>query len=292
MRVMVIVKATKDSEAGILPDEKLLTEMGQYNEQLVKAGILISGEGLQPSSKGVRVRFSGNTRTVIDGPFAETNELAAGVWMWRVKSMAEAIEWLKRCPNPMLTDSEIEIRPVFEAEDFGEAYSPEPREHGAAVRAQGLGLGEPRFVNGPARIIAGLNHSYTMETRSQIPLQWKQFSPLIGKIPHQVADASYGVCWNPQSDCRFDYLCGVEVSQSDSLSADLTRISIPTARYAVFVHTDHVSMLPRTIDAIWSQWLPESSVKSAPTPCFERYTEEFNPQTGLGGMEIWIPIQT
>jgi AraC family transcriptional regulator len=140
MKVMVIVKASKESEAGVMPDAKLLTDMGNYNEELAKAGILLLGEGLHPSSKGVRVRFSGTNRTVIDGPFAETNELAAGFWMWRVKSMAEAVEWVKRCPNPMLTDSEIEIRQVFEAEDFGDPFTPELREQEASLRAKTLGL--------------------------------------------------------------------------------------------------------------------------------------------------------
>jgi hypothetical protein len=126
MRVMVIVKASKDSEAGIMPSEKLLTDMGNYNEELVKAGIMLAGDGLHPSSKGKRIRFSGNTRSVIDGPFAETKELIAGFWIWQVKSMAEAVEWVKRCPNPMPgTEAEIEIRPVFEAEDFGAEYTPE-----------------------------------------------------------------------------------------------------------------------------------------------------------------------
>ena len=118
MRFMIIVKATKDSEAGKLPDQKLLTDMGKFNEELVKAGIMLAGEGLHPSSKGTRVKFSGNKRTVIDGPFAETKELVAGFWLWEVKSKEEAIEWVKRCPNPMLTDSDIEIRQVFTAEDF------------------------------------------------------------------------------------------------------------------------------------------------------------------------------
>ena len=127
MRVMVMVKATKASEAGELPDEKLLTEMGKYNEELVKAGIMVAGEGLHPSSKGKRVRFSGTRRTVIDGPFAETKELVAGYWLWNVKSMDEAVEWLKRCPNPMNEESDVEIRPLFEADDFGEAYTPELR---------------------------------------------------------------------------------------------------------------------------------------------------------------------
>src|SRR6201987_805346 len=128
MRFMVIVKATKDSEAGGLPDPKLLAEMGKFNEELVKAGVMLAGEGLQPSSRGARVRLSGSKRTVIDGPFAETKELVAGFWIWKCKSKEEAIEWVKRCPNPMPGDSEIEIRQVFEAEDFGAEFTPELRE--------------------------------------------------------------------------------------------------------------------------------------------------------------------
>ena len=128
MRVMVIVKATKDSEAGALPSNELLTAMGTYNEELVKAGIMLAGDGLKPSSKGKRVRFSGDKRSVIDGPFAETKELIAGYWMWQVRSMEEAVEWLKRCPNPHCEDSEVEIRPVFEACDFGENFTPELQE--------------------------------------------------------------------------------------------------------------------------------------------------------------------
>ena len=125
MKVMVMVKATKSSEAGEMPGEQLLRDMGNYNEELVKAGIMLAGDGLKPSSQGVRVRFSGTKRIVTDGPFAETNELVAGFWMWNVRSMQEAIEWVKKCPNPMMEDSEIEIRPVFSAEDFGEAFTPE-----------------------------------------------------------------------------------------------------------------------------------------------------------------------
>src|SRR5213592_3332772 len=137
MRFMILVKATKNSEAGVLPDEKLLTAMGKYNEELAKAGVLLAGEGLQPSSKGARVKFSGDKRTVIDGPFAETKELIAGFWLWRVKSKEEAIEWVKRCPNPHPgTESEIEIRQVFEAEDFGAEFTPELREQEERVRSQ------------------------------------------------------------------------------------------------------------------------------------------------------------
>jgi hypothetical protein len=128
MRFMVMVKATKDSEAGKMPKREELEAMGKFNEELAKAGILLAGEGLHPSSKGARVRFSGNKRTVVDGPFTETKELVAGFWLWQVKSKEEAIEWVKRCPNPMPTDSEIEIRQVFDAEDFGDALTPELRE--------------------------------------------------------------------------------------------------------------------------------------------------------------------
>jgi hypothetical protein len=137
MRFMLIVKADKNSEAGVMPSEQLLTEMGKYNEELIKAGVLLAGEGLHSSSKGARVRFSGSKRTVIDGPFSETKELIAGFWLIQVKSKEEAIEWVKRAPNPMPgTESEIEIRQVFEAEDFGDAYTPELREQDERLRAQ------------------------------------------------------------------------------------------------------------------------------------------------------------
>ena len=136
MRVMVMVKATEESEAGVMPSTELLEAMGRYNEELVKAGIMLDGEGLKPSSEGARVRFSGKNRTVVDGPFAETKELVAGFWIWKVKSMEEAIEWAKRCPNPMEGESELELRPVFEAEDFGAEYTPELREQDERLRAQ------------------------------------------------------------------------------------------------------------------------------------------------------------
>jgi hypothetical protein len=137
MRFMILVKADKNSEAGVLPDKKLLTEMGKFNEELVKAGVMLAGEGLQPSSKGARVKISGSKRTVIDGPFAETKELIAGFWLWQVKSKAEAIEWVKRCPNPFPgTESEIEIRQLFEAEDFGAELTPELRDQEERLRAQ------------------------------------------------------------------------------------------------------------------------------------------------------------
>jgi hypothetical protein len=137
MRVMVIVKATKNSEAGVMPSEKLLADMGQFNEELVKAGVMLAGDGLHPSSKGKRVRFAGGKKTVIDGPFAETKDLIAGYWIWQVKSMEEAVEWVRRCPDPMPgEESEIEIRPVFEADDFGKAFTPELRAQEERLRAE------------------------------------------------------------------------------------------------------------------------------------------------------------
>jgi hypothetical protein len=136
MRVMVMVKATEDSETGIMPSEQRLSEMGKYNEELVKAGVMLAGEGLHPSSKGKRVRFSGDQRQVTDGPFTETKELVAGYWVWQVRSMDEAVEWVKRCPNPHQSESEIEIRQIFENEDFGAEFTPELRAQEDRLRAQ------------------------------------------------------------------------------------------------------------------------------------------------------------
>lgn len=136
MKVMVMVKASESSEAGVMPTKELLEAMGNYNEELVKAGIMLGGEGLHPSSKAVRVHFSGKERMVIDGPFTETKELIAGYWIWQVESMEDAIAWVKRCPNPMMEDSDIDIRPIFSAEDFGEEFTPELREQEERLRAQ------------------------------------------------------------------------------------------------------------------------------------------------------------
>ena len=144
MRFMILVKATRDSEAGVMPSEQLLADMGRFNEELVKAGVMQAGEGLHPSSKGARVRFSGNKRSVIDGPFAETKELVAGYWIWKCASLQEAIDWVKRCPNPMPGESEIEIRQVFEADDFGESLTPELREQEERLRAQVAKQAKPR----------------------------------------------------------------------------------------------------------------------------------------------------
>ena len=136
MRFMVLVKSDKNTEAGVMPDEQLLTEMGKYNEELVKAGIMLSGEGLQPSSKGARIQFSGNKRTVVDGPFTEAKELIAGYWIWQVKSKEEAIEWAKRCPNPTGAEGHLELRQIFEASDFGVEFTPELREQEERLRQQ------------------------------------------------------------------------------------------------------------------------------------------------------------
>jgi len=136
MRVVVFVKANQDTEAGVMPSEQLLAEMGKYNEELVKAGIMLDGQGLHPSSRGARIKFSGPKRTVVDGPFTETKELIAGYWIWQVRSMDEAIEWAKRCPNPTGAESVLEIRPIFEAEDFGAEFTPELREQEARIRSE------------------------------------------------------------------------------------------------------------------------------------------------------------
>lgn len=144
MRVMVMVKATSDSEAGKMPTTELLAAMGNFNEELVKAGVMLAGEGLHPSAKGKRVRFSGNQRTVTDGPFPQTNELVAGFWLWQVKSMDEAVEWVRRCPNPMEGESEIEIRPLFEVEDFGAELTPELRAQEERLRAEVESANKPR----------------------------------------------------------------------------------------------------------------------------------------------------
>ena len=144
MRFMVLIKATKDSEAGVMPSEQLLTEMGNFNEELVKAGVMLAGEGLHPSSKGARIRFSGSKRTVIDGPFVETKELLAGFWLWQVKSKEEAIEWVKRCPNPHNKETEVEIRQLFEVEDFGAELTPELREQEERLRQQAAELAKQR----------------------------------------------------------------------------------------------------------------------------------------------------
>lgn len=292
MKVMVIVKATKDSEAGVMPSEQLMAEMGKYNEELAKAGIMLAGEGLHPSSKGARVRFSGKNRTVIDGPFTETKELIAGFWMWRVKSMQEAIEWLKRCPNPHEDECEVEIRPVFEAEDFGEAFTPELREQEASIRAQTLGLGAVRFDEAPARVIVGYQQRYTPDTRASIPSQWERFAPHIGRIPGQLGSVSYGVSWNVDEACRFDYLTGVEVGAANGLPAGFSAVDLRPGRYAVFTHNGHVSTIDRMMDAIWTKWVPDAEVKVAAGPSFERYTDAFDPRTLTGAVEIWLPIES
>lgn len=288
---MVIVKASKGSEAGEMPSTELLTAMGNYNEQLVKAGIMLDGAGLTPSSSGARVRFSGTKRTVIDGPFTETKELIAGYWVWKVKSLEEAIEWAKKCPNPMNEDSDLEIRPYFESEDFGEAFTPELREQEAAIRAISYGLNEPTFQMGPEMTIAGLNHTYTMETRVGIPGQWERFVPKASSIPDAKGTDFYGVCWNNTPDCGFDYLTGIQVTSTKKLPAEYKSVTLAPRRYAVFAHTAHVSAIPKTLETIWSKWVPESALNIAKAPCFERYTSEYNPSTGMGGTEIWVPLE-
>lgn len=288
MKVMVMVKATPGSEAGELPSQELLAAMGAYNEALVQAGIMLAGEGLHPSSKGARVRFSGTNRTVIDGPFAETKELVAGFWLWRVDSIEQAIEWVRKCPNPMNEESEIEIRQVFSAEDFGDQFTPELREQEASLRAAGLGLQRPSFCHGPARAISGLKRHYTAQTRSGIPQHWSEFVEQAARAG--VRGDYFGVCCDAQEGCEFQYLTGAELAPGAALPSGWETIELPARRYAVFVHSGHVSAIPQTLEKIWGRWAPDCGLALAAVPCFERYTGQFNPQTGLGGMEIWVPL--
>jgi len=293
MKLMVIVKATKRYEAGLPLDEKSLSELKSYNELLTKEGILVSKEELLPSSKGVRMQFNGPEPVVSNGPFTELNELVAAYWIWRVKSMDEALDWAKRCPSSKSTDFALELRPMLDGE------SPVPaavnvsnlHEKEAAKRAEALGLGSPKFENGHELLIAGMNQSYMFVSRVHIPSQWQRFMPQVGRIPGRVGQTTYGVCSTFRSDGGFEYLSGVEVSQTDGIPADFSTVKLPGQRYAVFTHSDHVSSIAKTIDTIWNKWFPESGLKHVEAPCFERYTEAFNPQTGMGGMEIWIPIQ-
>jgi predicted transcriptional regulator YdeE len=290
MKVMVMVKASKQSEAGEMPSTELLTAMMKFNEQVAAAGIMVDAAGLTPSSNGARVRFSGANRTVIDGPFAETKELIAGFWIWQVKSLAEAIEWVKKCPNPMLEDSDIEIRPFFEAADFGEAMTPELREQEAAIRATSLGLNAPTYRTVSAQVIAGINRSYDMETRSGIPKQWDEFVSQVHRLNSRKVDVFYGVSWNSTPDFHFDYLTGIEVNSDAKIPPDFTTVTLPSRRYAVFAHTEHVTAIPKTIETIFTKWARDCGLKIAKAPCFERYTSDFNPQTGMGGTDIWIPL--
>jgi AraC family transcriptional regulator len=289
MKVIVFVKATAASEAGQMPSQELLGAMMQYNQQLVDSGIMLGGEGLHPSSKGARVLFSGANRTVKQGPFSHTSEIVAGYWLWQVKSMEEAIEWVKRCPNPMLEDSEIEIRPAFGPEDFGEAMTPEMHEQEAQMRAL---VPEPdRWEKKPARLFAGLIRNYTFVERDGIPAHWQDFAPYIGKVPNQKGTDSYGICATISGEA-FDYITAVEVSSVSALPTTFTTLEIPAQHYAVFVHAGHISTITQTIDAVWRKWLPASGLQAAPSPCYERYTAEFNPETGFGGTELWVPIQS
>jgi len=293
MRFMIIVRANADTEAGVMPGEKLLADMGRFHAELAKSGVLVDASGLKPSAQGWRVKHAGGQATLIDGPFAETKELIAGYTIIKVKSREEAIELSKRFPNPSGEgrNGEIEVRPFFELEDFSESPAIDRfRELEAAQRAVALGLHLPRFEDGRALRIAGINEAYTMTSRTQIPLQWLRFVPHIGKIAGQVQGYAYGVCWNDKLGFNFDYLTGVEVPDAGVMPEGFTALELKPQRYAVFEHRGHISNLANTIETIWMKWLSESGLKAARAPCFERYTPEFDPQKGIGGIELWIPI--
>lgn len=294
MRFMIIVRANADTEAGVMPGEKLLADMGKFHEELARSGVLVDASGLKPSSKGWRIKHAGGKATLIDGPFAETKELIAGYTIINVKTREEAVELSKRFPNPSGEGKagEIEVRPFFELEDFGESPAIDRfRELDAGQRAVALGLQLPRFEDGKALRIAGFNQAYTMENRTQIPLQWQRFVPHIGKIAGQVQGFAYGVCWNDKMGFDFDYLTGVEVPVAGALPDGFTTLDLKPQRYAVFEHKGHISNLVNTIETIWMKWVPESGLKAARAPCFERYTPEFDPHKGIGGIELWIPVE-
>jgi predicted transcriptional regulator YdeE len=294
MKVMVMVKATPSSEAGMPPPEGLFEAMNAYNEELVKHGIMLAGEGLKPSSAGARVRFSGGNRTVTDGPFAETNELVAGYWLWQVKSMEEAIEWVKRCPNPMPEDSEIEIRPLYEMADYadwdpsGELIAAEEKMREEIARYT---LEPPRFETGAALRIVGFNGTYTFETRTDIPSQWERFGPHCHNLPGANNDHAYGVCWNYRAGVGFDYLTGMAMDGDAPVPEGMVELRLAPARYAVFTHSGNVSTIADTLDAIWSKWLPNSGHEAADAPSFERYDARFDPMTGDGGFEVWVALK-
>ncbi|HAN98683.1 MAG TPA: hypothetical protein DCQ98_15150 [Planctomycetaceae bacterium] len=290
MKVMVIVHATASSEAGEMPSAEMFEAMGRYNEQLIEAGIMVEGAGLKPSSAGARVRFAGTERLVTQGPFAETRELIAGYWLWQVDSLEQAIEWVKRCPNPMPEELEIEIRPLFAAEDFVSLMTPEQIEHEATLLAKTLQLAPPRFERIDELRLVGLSQRHPIDDPLGIPGQWESFLPLVGRLGIGDPQVYYGACVACDGSTAFEYVAAVESDRESPLPAELTRVEVPARRYAIFDHHDHVSKLQETFERIWKRWLPESGFRAADAPVLERYGREFDPRTGMGGMEVLIPL--
>lgn len=289
MKVMVIVKASPSSEAGVMPSEELMAEMGAYNQKLIDAGIMLAGEGLHPTSRGYRVRFSGANRTVVRGPFTETNELIAGYWLWKVQSIEEALEWVKQCPNPMLEDSEIEIRQVYDMEDFGEVMTPELKEQDLGQRAKLAGLGWLGIQDSSERKLLGVGKKYSAETRFRIPEQWHQFVGMLPQLQGNHHPETYGLI-TPVSGCsEIHYLTGVEPINSSNTPQTFTSGNIPAGNYAVFAHEGHVSKIPDTMQKI-GEILSESGYSSESGISFEKYTAKFDPMKGTGGIEIWVSI--
>lgn len=293
MKVMVFVKATHDSEAGAMPSVEMLAAMGKFNDELANAGILLDAAGLTATARGARVHFSGANRMVTRGPFTETNELVAGFWIWQVKSLDEAIEWVKKCPNPMPVDSDIEIRPFMEMEEFSEILTPELQEQYAGTDAKAKGLQVPAFREGRRLTLAGINRRYSLQTRINIPQQWEAFVPQAAPLLKHPGADHFGVCWNRTAEGEFDYLTGVEVSTGQTLPPGFQTLTVEPRRYVVFTHSGHVSALDQTIDTICGKWAPDCGLKlAASAPLFERYSSKFDPTTGLGGMEIWVPLES
>ncbi len=290
MKVMVIVKASKSSEAGELPSTEMLAAMGEFNQKLVEAGVMVDGAGLRPSREGARVRFSGTERLVTDGPFAETKELIAGYWIWNVQSIEEAIEWVKQCPNPMPEESDIEIRRFYEVEDFGPAFTAELREKEAVQRAVLLGLQAPNFCDVEEMIVVGMNQSYDMVSRSAIPQQWDRFNDRTKPLGISPSADYFGVSWKCDSQGNFEYLVGTKASEIREVPADFTSLTIPAGRYVVFEYVEHISKFPSFPQKVFKQWAPESGITIGPGPWLERYTPKFDPAVGVGGIELWIPI--
>ena len=254
----------------------------QLTRDLNERGQYLGASPLEPVALATSVRVRDGKRLVTDGPFAETREQLGGFFLIEAKDLDEAIDIASRIPGAR--KGTVEVRPVLAL-----AGLPEP----AAGAAQSSAIAPARIEQGRDLLIAGLQSSYTNESRVSIPLQWQRFGAFLGRVPGQVGQASYGVCWSGDGQCDVEYLTGVEVKEAVGLPSEFQQVRLPARRYAIFEHREHISTIGATLDAIWSQWRPSSGDQcDAKSPWFERYDERFNPQTGAGVTEIWIPLRT